>query len=222
MNDAWPFIWRTDRTSTPGWCIGRTKYVMPRCLGTSQSVRARSSPKSAWCALVLHSFCPLTIHSSPSRARARREPGEVGSVPGFAEQLAPRVLAGHRRAQEPLPSRRRSRVRGASVPRARTRRRTACSPRPTSAISWATISSAHGGRSRPCHARGHDGHAQPASTSRPRHSTSDSDGSQCAVSHARTSARTASGVDSHVRVDHMRNLTGRVDPVSGAVSRSAP
>jgi hypothetical protein len=25
LNDEWKFIWRSDRTSTPGWRIGRTK-----------------------------------------------------------------------------------------------------------------------------------------------------------------------------------------------------
>ena len=25
LNEAWPFIWRSGRTSTPGWCIGSTK-----------------------------------------------------------------------------------------------------------------------------------------------------------------------------------------------------
>ena len=55
------------------------------------------------------------------------------------------------------------------------------------------MSSAQGGRSRPDQARGHDGHAQPASTRSPRHSRRGRSGSQCSVSHARTSARTDSG-----------------------------
>jgi hypothetical protein len=39
-----PVIWISGRTSTPGWFIGSAKYVMPRCLGTSGSVRASSIP----------------------------------------------------------------------------------------------------------------------------------------------------------------------------------
>ena len=25
LNEAWKFIWRSGRTSTPGWCIGSTR-----------------------------------------------------------------------------------------------------------------------------------------------------------------------------------------------------
>ena len=79
LNDWWPFIWRSGRTVTPGWCMGSTKQVMPRCLGTSRSVRASRIPKSAWNAPVFHTFCPLITHSSPSRSAqvdrpARSEP----------------------------------------------------------------------------------------------------------------------------------------------------
>ena len=62
LNDAWPFIWRSGRTSTCGLRIGTIRQVMPRCLGTSQSVRASRSPTSAWWADVFHTFCPFTIH----------------------------------------------------------------------------------------------------------------------------------------------------------------
>ena len=55
---------------------------MPRCLGTSQSVRARSRPRSAWWALVLHSFCPLTTHSSPSRSARVVRPARSEPLPG--------------------------------------------------------------------------------------------------------------------------------------------
>ena len=195
MNDACPFIWRSGRTSTPGWCIGRTKYVMPRCFG---DVPVGAGQQQAVVGVVRARAPQLLPVDDPLVAvalGARREPGEVGSVPGLAEQLAPRVLAGQDRPQEPRASRRRSRGRAASGPRARTRRRTACRPRRRRRSPGRRSSSAQGGRSRPDHARGHDGHAQPASTSSPRHSTSDSGGSHCSASHARTSARTASGVD---------------------------
>ena len=39
-----PVIWRSGRTSTPGWRIGNQKNEMPRCFGTSQLVRAMSMP----------------------------------------------------------------------------------------------------------------------------------------------------------------------------------
>ena len=44
LNSDSPVIWWIGRTSTPGWRIGKMKKLIPRCLGTSQSVRATSSP----------------------------------------------------------------------------------------------------------------------------------------------------------------------------------
>ena len=41
--------------------------VRPRCFGTSQFVRARHSPQSDHHAPVVHTFEPLSTHSSPSR-----------------------------------------------------------------------------------------------------------------------------------------------------------
>ena len=54
-------------TSMPGWWIGSMNTVRPRCLGTSQLVRARQSPQSDHQAPVVHTFDPLSTHSSPSR-----------------------------------------------------------------------------------------------------------------------------------------------------------
>src|SRR5579875_2563856 len=80
LNSASPEIWRSPRTVTPGASIGTMNIVSPRCLGTSGSVRASSSPKLANWALVVHTFWPLSdqLPSSCRRARvwmaARSEP----------------------------------------------------------------------------------------------------------------------------------------------------
>src|SRR5437660_963096 len=41
---------------------------MPLCLGCSRSVRTSRMAKSDWSAHVVHTFWPVTIHSSPSRS----------------------------------------------------------------------------------------------------------------------------------------------------------
>ena len=52
-NDTWPnslvtpLIIFSGRCSTPGWCIETMNAEMPRCLGTSLSVRASSRHQSA-------------------------------------------------------------------------------------------------------------------------------------------------------------------------------
>ena len=168
--------------------------MMPRCLGTSQSVpreeQAVVGVVRARAPQLLSVHDPLVAVALGARGQAR----EVGATSRLAEQLAPRVLTGDGRPRGTAASRRPNRARAASVPRARTRHRTAGPTAPASAISCATISSAHGGSPRPCQSGGHDGHAQPAPTNRLRHSTSDSAGSHCSASQPRTSARTASGV----------------------------
>jgi len=58
------------------------KYVMPRCFGTSGSVRASRIPKSAWCAPEFHTFCPFTTHSSPSRTARVVSPARSEPAPG--------------------------------------------------------------------------------------------------------------------------------------------
>ena len=55
---------------------------MPRCLGTSQFVRASSMPYMAWCALVLHSFWPFTTYSSPSSSARVVSPARSEPLPG--------------------------------------------------------------------------------------------------------------------------------------------
>ena len=51
-------------------------------------------------ASVFHTFCPLTIHSSPSLIARVSEPGEVRSRPRLRKQLTPHLLAGEHRTQE--------------------------------------------------------------------------------------------------------------------------
>ncbi|UXX91470.1 hypothetical protein N7U49_02180 [Streptomyces sp. AD2-2] len=43
---SWPLIMRNGRTSTPGWSSGTRRKEMPRCLGASRSVRARTKIQS--------------------------------------------------------------------------------------------------------------------------------------------------------------------------------
>ena len=63
-----PVIWRSGRTSTPGALKSTMNMVMPWCFGTSTFVRAMAAPKSEIWAPVVHTFCPLSTHSSPSRS----------------------------------------------------------------------------------------------------------------------------------------------------------
>ncbi len=70
------------RVSTPGWRIGNQKNVMPLCLGTSQFVRATSIPNSARWPPDVHTFCPLMIHSSPSRSARVCSPARSEPAPG--------------------------------------------------------------------------------------------------------------------------------------------
>ncbi len=164
---------------------------MPWCFGASQSVRASSIPRSAWWALVFHTFCPLTTHSSPSSTAvvvspARSEPAE-GSLNSWHHTSSP-VRSGRRK---------RSRARSGPCSRivgpARPAGTVATAPHRW--ISRRTTSSAHAGRPRPCHLSGQDGTAHPASTSCSRHARSESVRSQWDATQVRTSALTASTSD---------------------------
>ncbi len=68
LNPDPPFIWRSGRMSMPGERKSMMNIVMPRCFGMSGFVRAMTAPKSECCAPVVHTFCPLTTNSSPSRS----------------------------------------------------------------------------------------------------------------------------------------------------------
>lgn len=84
LNSASPVSWNKGRGSTPAACMSSTKYVRPRCRGNSGSVRAIRRPQRARCPSVVQTFCPGTIHSSPSRtarvARLARSEPATGSL----------------------------------------------------------------------------------------------------------------------------------------------
>ena len=71
---------------------------MPWCLGTSGSVRARRIPHSARWAAEVHTFWPVTTHSSPSSTArvatlARSEPAS-GSLKSWHHTSSPRSIGG--------------------------------------------------------------------------------------------------------------------------------
>ena len=102
LNSASPVACTSGLTSTPGACMSMTNIVMPLCFTCSGSVRTSTMPKLATCASVVHTFWPLTTHSSPSRIARVDKPGDVGARAGLAEHLAPDLFAGEQRAQVAL------------------------------------------------------------------------------------------------------------------------
>ena len=82
LNDAPPLICLIGRISMPGRSIGMMNAVRPLCLTTSGSERAMSSPHSANRAPELHTFWPLTTHSSPSRTARQARPPRSEPAPG--------------------------------------------------------------------------------------------------------------------------------------------
>ena len=93
LNSAWPVISRSGRTSTPGWCMSIANQVMPWCLGSSGvgagDQHAEVGDLAARRPHLLTVDDPLVAVLD----RAGREPGEIGSGTGLAEQLAPRLRA---------------------------------------------------------------------------------------------------------------------------------
>ena len=102
LNDAPPVIWRSGRTSTPGACMSTTKPVRPLCLGTFGSVRQMISPMSLNWAPEVHTFWPLTTHSSPSRSALVWRLARSLPAPRLAEQLAGDDVAPVQRPQVAL------------------------------------------------------------------------------------------------------------------------
>ena len=97
LNEAPPVIWRSGRTSTPGACMSTTNPVRPLCLGASGSVRQMISPMSENCAPEVHTFWPVTIHSSPSRTARVWSPARSLPAPGSLNSWqADDVAAPHR------------------------------------------------------------------------------------------------------------------------------
>ena len=76
---------------------------MPWRLGTSGSVRARHTPKSERWAHVVHTFWPVSTHSSPSRSarvasEARSEPAP-GSLNSWHHTSSLRTIGGRNRSR---------------------------------------------------------------------------------------------------------------------------
>ena len=82
LNSASPVIWKRGRTSTPGAFMSTRKAVIPWCLGTSGFVRATINPNAEMCASVVHTFCPFSSHSSPSRSALVDSPATSDPAPG--------------------------------------------------------------------------------------------------------------------------------------------
>ena len=86
LNEAPPFICFKGLIVTPGACMSTMNAVMPLCFSASGFVRQMISPKSEYCAPEVHTFWPLTTHSSPSRtavvdsdATSEPAPGSLNS-----------------------------------------------------------------------------------------------------------------------------------------------
>ena len=152
---------------------------------------------SAWWALVFHTFCPLTIQSSPSRTAVACRPARSDPAPGSLNSWhhvrAPvRVDRRYRRlssslpwswivgaaSQNPAPS-------GAATP-------------PACRIAECATRSAQTGSRRPNQSADQDGTAQPESTSRSRHVSSGMSGSHAPWNHSSTSSATSASVISAI------------------------
>ena len=147
-------------------------------MGTSRSVRASSMPRSAWCALVFQTFCPLITQLSPSRTAevdrpARSEPAP-GSLNSWHHVCSPvRIGRSRRSRSSSLPC---ARIVGAAsqVPLP-----TGMPTAPSRSSSLPTSSSAQAGSPRPCQRCGQLGTAQPDVSSSSRQVRSAIAGSQC-------------------------------------------
>ena len=62
--------------------MSHKKYVNPACLGTFGSVRATRIAICAFWAPDVHTFCPLTIQSSPSRTARVASDARSDPAPG--------------------------------------------------------------------------------------------------------------------------------------------
>ena len=191
LNEACPFIWRSGRTSTPGW-LHRDGEVRDAAVLGDVPVGAGQQHAVGGLvrAPVFHTFWPLTTHSSPSRSARVVSPARSEPLPGSENSwhhvCSPVTIGRSRR-----PFTRRSRAPG----------------------SWARRAScrAGGGADRADPAELRVDHARPGrradpgrTIDRPRRAApagvgqqlapleQRASGSQLASSHARTSSRTAS------------------------------
>ena len=103
LNSAVPVSCRIGRSSTPGWSIGHRRKLRPRCFPpASGSVRHTTKIQSAMWPRLVHTFCPVIRHWSPSRDCGRLDVGEVGAGVGLGEALAPELLGPEDRSEEAL------------------------------------------------------------------------------------------------------------------------
>ena len=98
LNSGSPVIWRSGTTSTPSCSMSIRKYVRPLCFGASGSVRATSMHHFEYCAPDVHTFWPVTTHSSPSLtarvlSAARSEPASGSEKPWHQISSAVRIGA---------------------------------------------------------------------------------------------------------------------------------
>ena len=84
LNSASPVICRSGRMVMPGDFMSSSKNVMPLCLAAAGSVRTRKKPQSDTCAMLVHTFWPLSTYQSPSStARVWRL---ARSLPAFGSE----------------------------------------------------------------------------------------------------------------------------------------
>ena len=217
---ATPSIWRSGRMSMPGLVMSTRKKVIPRCFGTSGSVRARRMAQSLCWASEVHTFCPFTTQVSPSGSARVRRPARSDPAPGslnsWHQTSSPRRMA--RRWSDFCSSVPHASSVGPTIPTLTDSAPPATSKR---ASSWLTIAWSIGVPPRPPYSAGQVTPAQPPSNSFRCHSWQARTCSACAAgdgsrhrrrvatvpvsrgaafcsSQARTAARTAasSGVSS--------------------------
>src|SRR5829696_2488116 len=96
LNEACPAALTIGRTTTPGWSIGTRSSERPLCLGTSESVRARTKIQFAHAPADVQIFCPLTTHCPRSsaalvRTDARSEPASGSEKPWHQRSVPDRM-----------------------------------------------------------------------------------------------------------------------------------
>ena len=99
LNSASPVIWRNGRVCTVGSCMSTTNAVRPACFTASGLVRTTSRPNRDRWASVVHTFWPLTIHSSPSFTPFDDRPAKSLPLPGSLNswhQISSPVNSGRR------------------------------------------------------------------------------------------------------------------------------
>ncbi len=77
-----PLISLMGRTVTPGVSMSMRRKVMPECFGASKSVRTRMNIQSALSANEVHTFCPFSTKTSPSRTARVWRPARSEPAPG--------------------------------------------------------------------------------------------------------------------------------------------